>query len=96
MLGKVHFSVIRRNMTPVPPKLKKVIFGNFGKKILFSVTFLAIFFSHVINICIDESHKKIQTLSVNFRCIFGISRIGCQKSEKNKAKREQFSWSFPK
>jgi hypothetical protein len=52
--------------------------------------------SQVKALYIDKSHKKIQALSGNFDGISAICRKGRPKSEKNKEKKERFSWALSK
>ena len=83
-------------MTLVPPKLKKVIFFGFCQKKYFMLTLFAKKCPQVKTLYIEKSHKKIQALSVNFDGISAISHKGRPKSEKNKGKKEQFSWVLSK
>ena len=81
---------------PRSTKIQKWFFWDFGQKMYFSPQKKSKKYSKVESGYIDESHKKIQSLLVNFDGISAISRKGHPKSEKNKRKMEQFSSAFSK
>ena len=73
---------------------KKWFFSDFVKKIFFSKISRANNCFKAWALCIDESHKKIHTILMNF---YGISDIGLKrwpKREKIKGTCKQFSWTF--
>jgi hypothetical protein len=89
MSWDTRFSVVIMNMTPVPPKLKKVYFGGFLK--LPGPTFVFKMGSYTY-----LSHtKQSKHFWVNFKGISDIGRKGWEKREKSKGKKKQFSWTLP-
>ena len=72
---------------------KSDFFPFFEKKSLFSTKKLYFLFSNSKVYILISQTKKIQTILMNFTGIFAKRRKGQTKSEKNKAKKEQFSYT---
>ena len=82
-------------MAPVPQKLKKCFFSDFGGKIFFSDHFFRFFFYKFEKLYIDESWGKNQILLVKIKGISDARHQKRQKCEKIKQKGEHFSNTLP-